>query len=169
MEKYIVFFDSVVRQKSSYWSSIILINEVPKYWRPFQMCKQLIFAKFYLLYFWLPFGLFHIPVFLILFLLISFRHPVVFILHKEWVIWSTTRNTLSTISHRSCLCVWSAMPEPETVQITPTPSIHISQHPPSPPPESSSRDQFLCVNLTVVQNIVDFILDIYYKSLHCSV
>lgn len=117
----------------------------------------------------IPFGLFHMPVFLILFLLISFRHPVVFILHKEWVIWSTTRNTLSTISHRSCLCVWSAMPEPETVQITPTPSIHISQHPPSPPPESSSRDQFLCVNLTVVQNIVDFILDIYYKSLHCSV
>lgn len=80
--------------------------------------------------------------------LISFRHPVVFILHKEWVIWSTTRNTLSTISHRSCLCVWSAMPEPEAVQITPTPSIHISQHPPSPPlPQNRPVETSSCVSI----------------------
>lgn len=122
--------------------------KVPKYWQPFQMCKQLIFAIFFFAhisdsplvsftyqYFWL-------------FPLISFRHPVVFILHREWVIWSTTRNISFITSHRSCLCVWSAMPEPEAVQITPAPSIHISQHPvPLSLPQNHPVETSSCVSI----------------------
>lgn len=115
---------------------------------------------FFCSHFWLPFGYFHVPVFLT-FPIDFFQTPGRLhtsqgvgdmIYNEEYIVYNISQvMPLCLISYAG---TWGRPNNPRPLhphQSTP--------RPPLPPSESSSRDQFLCVNLSVVQNI-DFTLDI---------